>query len=370
MTAVIVDDEPIAVDDTKAGIEHTLPRQWVSQGLIVFNLLSSVGLVALNKKLLGVWPHSICLASVHSLCTFIATRTLYWLGFYEYPSELPRFSVAIVAGLGLLSVTTMNANLRLNYVGVYQGSRLCVLPVTSFLEWLLWGKRTSVELILLLFLVVFGVFLSLPPTVVSSFWNHVGTLTSQGLALSIFSTFASSLAVMQIGRVQKVYNVSPLALLDAQQHYIITYCVVATYLFDDVKDAADLLKLNTALLPLILSTGLFAVAINTTGFVIIKSLTSVSYQVLNHLKIVSTFAIGYLVFKESMNMVQWIGVSIAMGGMVAYTDKVKHDGFVADLVSEDVQTHSAFSKQRIAAISLTFFIVSVYLVAQYSYRPT
>ena len=285
--------------------------------LATLNLFSAVGLIVVNKVLLSMWPHTLLLSAVHSVFTLMSTRVLFYLKFYDAPI-LPAKVVAEVAFWGLLSITLMNLNLLFNPIGIYQASKLAILPVTALIEWFLLGKQFSRDTIVSIVFILVGIGLSLPDPVYVSLFSPSLKVSFNGCVYAILSTVVAATSVIKINSAQASNDTSSLGLLDSQQRYVLLFCFASAYIFED-NENSTLWSLNERKhIPLLFLSGLLAVLINTTGFLIIKRITPLSFQVLNHLKTLTTLTVGVFIFKESLSHRQIFGVLSAISGMVVY----------------------------------------------------
>jgi hypothetical protein len=195
--------------------------------LVALNVASAVGVILVNKFLLRVWPFALALTLAHSLVTKTATLVLRAGGIFE-ATALPTMAVGKVALCGIMSVVLMNLSLSLNPIGIYQASKILVLPMTAALELVVYGTAQSNDVWAALVIVMAGVALSFPSAVVSSL-TETAIITWLGLAVAAAAVIVAAGAVLLIGRTQKDLQTTPLNLLDQQQLYIIGYMLSVTF---------------------------------------------------------------------------------------------------------------------------------------------
>lgn len=106
------------------------------------NCASAVALVFLNRHLMADcgFAYVGLLGALHMGVTaavaFAQTPT-------SVATRLTRFDVAYFAALSLASMVAQNLSLLVNHVGVYQLSKVAMIPACCVLEYLLQGTRLS-----------------------------------------------------------------------------------------------------------------------------------------------------------------------------------------------------------------------------------
>jgi drug/metabolite transporter (DMT)-like permease len=132
------------------------------------------------------------------------------------------------------------------------------------------------------------------------------------------AVLVASTAVILIGATQKELSASPMALLYAQNPYVIVYSILAALTFEDASIATALAFSNWHTAGLIGATGILSVAVNASGFLTIKLLSPLTYQVTSHLKPVLTLLLGVAAFGESVSALQACGFTLSIAGIAAY----------------------------------------------------
>ncbi|KAG0489444.1 hypothetical protein HPP92_006307 [Vanilla planifolia] len=124
----------------------------------MFNVLTSVGIIMVNKALMATHGFSFAttLTGLHFTATTIMTGVLRWLGYIQ-PSHLPMPELIKFVIFANLSIVGMNVSLMWNSVGFYQIAKLCMIPVSCFLEVLLNKVRYSRHTKLSIMVVLVGV---------------------------------------------------------------------------------------------------------------------------------------------------------------------------------------------------------------------
>lgn len=282
--------------------------------LISLNVGAAVAIVLLNKLLFRAWPFALALTAVHAIFTQAGTRALRTAGAFEAVT-LPAAPVARMALCGVASIVLMNISLALNPIGIFQASKILIVPATAVLERVMLGRRAGWRVLVALAAVCAGVALSAPPDVLTSLEHSRASL--MGLAVAAAAVLVASTAVILIGATQKQLSASPLALLDAQQRYVIVYALVMTIIFEDWSAAMRGVADNSIAV-LVVVTAALSVALNASGFAVLQLLSPLSYQVTSHLKTVATLALGVSLFGETMLARQAAGFALSIAGVVAY----------------------------------------------------
>jgi solute carrier family 35 protein E3 len=120
---------------------------WVTTGYAVGNVLSSVAIVLVNKKVFAAGFHfPFSLSFFHFCFTMVFYRLLLVCGLFQLPSkpmsQLEKFKVGAA---GVASIGFMNVSLSLNSVGFYQVTKLTIVPVTLVINYVFFGVSTTAK---------------------------------------------------------------------------------------------------------------------------------------------------------------------------------------------------------------------------------
>jgi len=280
-------------------------------GGMVANVVSVVGVVIANKYIVTEdnFNFMILLSFLHFTSTYIATSTLLRFKVFIF-KPAPLSSVLPVAIGSLLSVAFMNLNLAHNSVGFYQLSKLACIPVTITLEYLFYHKTVSWPILLTLIPITFGVGLA---TV-----NDV-TVTMKGLTYATCAVVATALAQIFTSTYQKELDCNALQLLIHTAPIISfgMFCMIP--FFDDIGNLQDV-PITIPLFGHLLLSCLFAFGVNVSNYLVLGKTSPLTYQVLGHMKTILIFLLGFLVFSQKYNMKIIAGISIALIGVILYTE--------------------------------------------------
>lgn len=127
--------------------------------IFVLNCSSAVSLVFLNKLLLSqscAFRSIGFLAALHSGVTYIfAVQQAPDISLNT--AKLRRLEVLILTVLSISSIIFQNVSLLCNDVGVYQLSKIAVIPLCCVLEYFAQGRRVSVGVACAISLLIAGV---------------------------------------------------------------------------------------------------------------------------------------------------------------------------------------------------------------------
>lgn len=295
---------------------NNLRQDFITYVLVSLNITSAVSIIILNKVIFRSWAHTAALTLFHSVATKLTTSAMRACGIFE-AKTLPQLSVGKVALFGIMSVVLMNINLSLNPIGVYQASKILVLPATSALESIFYGVVQRNVIWASLGTITFGAFLSSPSDIFTSF-SSTSSVSFGGLSAAMVAVVVAAGTVILIGRTQRELDSSPLNLLDQQQFYVILYAMAMTGAYEGASPWNQS-QLTLEVLALIVGTSCMAAILNSSGFFVIKSLSPLTYQVTSHLKTIFTLTFGMLFFGEKMTFRQICGFVICVLGILAYS---------------------------------------------------
>ncbi|KAL2324661.1 hypothetical protein Fmac_023719 [Flemingia macrophylla] len=101
----------------------------------VFNVVTSVGIIIVNKALMATYGFSFAttLTGLHFATTALMTAILRMLGYIQ-ASRLPLSELLKFVLFANFSIVGMNVSLMWNSVGFYQIAKLSMIPVSCLLE--------------------------------------------------------------------------------------------------------------------------------------------------------------------------------------------------------------------------------------------
>ncbi|CAD5196112.1 UDP-rhamnose/UDP-galactose transporter 1 [Musa acuminata AAA Group] len=290
-------------------------------GAWAMNVVSSVGIIMANKQLMSPNGYAFGFATTLTGFHFIVTALVGWvsnatgLSVSKYVPFWELFWFSIVANL---SITGMNLSLMLNSVGFYQISKLSIIPVVCFMEFLLHSKHYSRQVILAVAVVALGVGICTVTDV---------DINAKGLLCACVAVFCTSLQQITIGSFQKKYNIGSFELLSktapVQAASLLIVGPFADYYLNH-RSLLDYRFTSGATFFVLLSCSL-AVFCNMSQYLCIGRFSATSFQVLGHMKTVCVLILGWILFDSALTLKNILGMLLAVLGMVVYSWAVEHE---------------------------------------------
>lgn len=295
-------------------------------GFVMWNVLSSVGLIIINKWLLDIIRLD-CIMFLTALHLFSSWVPLAIMARTGYLQLVPmRFSENVKLCLSFfMTVAFFNVSLKFNSVGSYQLAKLLVTPATCVLQYVVDG--TTVSLATALSLVVITVSVS---------WSTVMDvkLVPIGTGASIIAIGASS-----INSIWTKNKPNELKMAPAQMNFHIfpltgLFFLVASFLFEnnpigqvlqiiaiDMGTAANMpvKKPSFSVTGAMLLTCVMAASLNNSSTKLIHYTSPITYHVVSHLKLVLILAFGVIFLSSPIDFGIGLGMCGAVGGVAAYT---------------------------------------------------
>jgi hypothetical protein len=194
---------------------------------------------------------------------------------------------------------------------------MLVVPATVLVERCWSGATVRRDVALALVVILAGVALSAPAAAFSSLASE--RPSQLGLVVALAAVLVTALAVILIGATQKQLAASPLALLDAQQRYIVVYAVAMACSFEDAGAMSQALLASPGTAAFVCASSVAAVLLNTTGFSVLSLLSPLSYQVVSQFKTVATLGLSVVVLGEPLSARQAAGFALSICGIAAYS---------------------------------------------------
>jgi len=278
---------------------------------IVGNILSVVGIVICNKYITDVdgYKFMVFLSFLHFLFTAIGGKLMLCCNMYTY-APAPMSGVLPVAIGSLLSVAFMNLNLANNSVGFYQLSKLACIPFTLVVQLIFYKQSVSRAVTLTLVPISFGVGYA---TIYDLDINVIG------MVFAVCAVIATSMAQIFTNTYQKSLDCNAMQLLYHTSPVIALGMLIMCPFFDDVQALWNF-QYTTPCVMRIMVSCVFALGVNISNYLVLGKTSPLTYQVLGHLKTVLILVLGFTVFHKPVDLRNLIGIVIAMGGVIAYTE--------------------------------------------------
>ena len=294
--------------------------QYPIWALIIGSILSSVALVLVNKEVFRLgFPYPFSLSTLHFVVTWGLLQVMSGaLGLFER-KFLPWRTNIVVGALGVASISLMNFSLQYNSVGLYQVSKLCIVPCVLVINALnpssSSAETTSRKVKGSLVLVLFGVGIA---TVTDVQLNRVG------LVFAVLAVLSTSQYQIWQGAKQREAGITGMQCAQSVAFVQIFFGLLLSAAFESTNVAKTMAESSvggSTLLTMILVSCLLAVSVNVHSFALIGKTSAVTWQVVGHGKTCLILVFGYM-FYPIVDPVQLLknvaGVAIALTGVILY----------------------------------------------------
>ena len=217
-------------------------------------------------------------------------------------------------------VVLNNLSLKLNTVGFYQISKICIMPTLIGIEMALFGKFPSQKTLMAVALVCFGVALA-------TVTDHGVTTSSLGLLVGISAILVTAMYQVWAGSKQRELQTGSMQLL--HQYTPLAACMLAVLvpvlepvgLFDKSPDAHTLrgYTYTRSSVTAIAISSVLGLLVSLSTFLVIGATSSLTYNIVGHLKTVTILTGGCLIFGDTMSASKLSGVALAMVGIAWYS---------------------------------------------------
>jgi solute carrier family 35 protein E3 len=278
---------------------------------LMFNVVSSVGVIFINKRLVfqaAGYHFPTALTIIHFVVCFIGCLGFARGGFFEWKT-LP---LSRVVGISLAFcgyVVFNNLSLLTNSVSVYQISKILVTPVLIALEFATSGKTQSWETLLSLVPVCLGIGI----TVYSD-----SELNYRGTFWALLAVVANAYYTMWGSTKQKELDVTPMQILSYQAPMSAVILCFTLPIFEPWHELADFHYSGLAVTYIVLSC-IFAFGVNFSFFLSVGKTSPLTINVLGYLKTCLVFVGGFVFFDTAATWQNILGISMAMFGFALYT---------------------------------------------------
>lgn len=292
----------------------------VAGGWIFSSIFFSTVLISLNKYVTRTYRFDfmVSLTAFHFLFTFVLLEVMCRLGLFTRASSYPMKQRWLVALYGVCAVVGMNFNLQKNSIGFYQLSKLCCIPAIVVYNLLVHKKKTPMNILVSLAILLTGVGLY---SVNDVEFNVIG---SQIAAVSVLATAAFQISA---GVDQGKYSMNGTQIQHATALPQFILCLTVAIIAEILNPTHSILQhpFTKSELLTILLTGVLAVGVNVSCFGIIGKTSALTYQVVGHVKTVLILLSGFILFPPEIDVPAErrlrtaIGMTISMIGIILYS---------------------------------------------------
>ncbi|KAG9131365.1 hypothetical protein Leryth_025163 [Lithospermum erythrorhizon] len=268
----------------------------------MFNVVTSVGIIIVNKALMAKYGFSFAMPNItttltgmHFATTTLMTAVLRWRGYIQ-PSHLPIPELLKFVLCANFSIVGMNVSLMWNSVGFYQIASI----------------RYSRDTKLSILVVLIGVGVCTVTDV---------SVNTKGFVAAFIAVWSTAMQQYYVHHLQRKYSLSSFNLLGhTAPTQAATLLILGPFLdYWLTNQRIDSFEFNLPSVVFIILSCSIAVGTNLSQFICIGRFTAVSFQVLGHMKTILVLILGFFFFgKEGLNAHVIIGMIIAVMGMMWY----------------------------------------------------
>jgi solute carrier family 35, member E3 len=282
--------------------------------VIAFNFFSSTGIVSANKLVFNKgFGFATTLTFIHFVCTFLGLLLLARLGlFVPKRLDIRKASNLALAGMGF--VVFSNLSLQYNSIGFYQVMKHMTVVGVIIIEAVAFGKYLPRVFYGAIVCMCIGVCV----TGATDF-----KLNLTGTVYALLNILCTSFYQIWCGSLQKSLGANPLQL----QLYIAPlsaiFIIPVVPLLDNWRpsspDSIFSFAFNVPVLQSIAFTGLLALCVNISIFLLIGKTSAVTYNVVGNAKTAFLLAADFLIFGRPFLISNFAGLVITFTGVVWYT---------------------------------------------------
>lgn len=284
---------------------------------IITNIASSVALILTNKVIMRPpfnFIYAFTLTSIHFLVTAFTMEIMALAQLFSR-SSLPWRPTILMSIACALSVGLMNLSLKVNSLGFYQLCKLLGVPWLVLVQAIVYKIHTSWAIKISLTIIIIGMGLA---TIKYIHISSIGCLVG----------FAAVVVTVQFqiwqGRNQHQYELNAMQINHAQAlpTFFVCAALAITVEFNTFHYGKSVLAHNwtSGELQWIFLSAALAACVNLCSYGLLGYTSTVTFQVVGHMKTILILAASYFLFNEK-TQIRWIniiGVTITMFGTVIY----------------------------------------------------
>ncbi|ESO89908.1 hypothetical protein LOTGIDRAFT_234034 [Lottia gigantea] len=278
---------------------------------LALNIISSITIVILNKWIFTNYgfPNT-SLTFIHFCVTSIGLHISKELNIFQ-PKSLPFLQMLPLALTFCGFVVFTNLSLGLNSVGTYQLIKAMTTPCIIVIQTVFYAKQFSFKIISTLIPISIGVLFNS---------YHDVNFNPLGILFATLGVLVTSVYQVWVGSKQSEFQVNSMQLLYYQAPLSALLLMFVIPFFEPPWRYHGLLyNWSLGALVCVFLSGVVAFSVNLTIFWIIGNTSPVTYNMVGHTKFCLTLIAGLILFKESMNFHQGLGLLITFGGVLLYT---------------------------------------------------
>ncbi|KAG2438048.1 hypothetical protein HXX76_005660 [Chlamydomonas incerta] len=308
------------------------------------NVVSASGIVFANKAVFQTYGFhfTYALTWIHTVFTLVGMRLFAVGGMFQVKS-IPQARLVPLAAAYVAYIVLCNLSLKVNTVGFYQVMKIAVAPTVIALELLMFRRVPPARIVASVMVVCLGIGVA---TVTDT--QMVSNIV--GIAVGVGATLMTALYQIWAGSKQKELKASSMQLLHAYTPQatlmlglLIPMCepmgwntihlpaapgadaaaIAAAAAAPPVRPPGSLLayEYHPVAVAAIIISAILGLLVSLSTFLVIGATSSLTYNVVGHLKTVIILSGGCMFFGDTMPLKKFTGVCIAMMGIIWYTQQ-------------------------------------------------
>eukprot|EP00877_Chromochloris_zofingiensis_P002107 jgi/Chrzof1/11898/Cz06g13290.t1 len=321
----VQDDSPKSkppLQPSQKAAQHHAPSQsgWLlpcAYGLT--NLSSVVTIVLANKMVLYTYEFSfaVTLTWLHTIFTAAGMILLSTCGVFE-KKTVPLMRSLPVACVYVGFIVFNNLSIQLNTVGFYQISKIAITPVVVAIEYCMYGKKASAKVLLSILVLLAGI-------AVSTITDSQVSSNPLGMIVAAVNIFVTGLYQVWAGTKQKELGLNGMQLLHQMAPSAVVLLGVLIPALEPVgftnptPDTVLGYEYTVNAVAWIVFSSVLGLVVTLSTFLFIGVTSSLTYNVVGHLKTVCIVTSGVLLYNDEMTAKKLTGLVCAMVGIVWYS---------------------------------------------------
>jgi solute carrier family 35 protein E3 len=281
------------------------------------NIASASGIVFANKVVFAHFhfKFTCALTWIHTAVTLLGMQLFLAAGMFQKKS-IPQQQLAPLAAAYVGYIVLNNLSLNINTVGFYQVMKIAVAPTVLVMELLFFRKVPRPRVVASVVLVCLGI--GVATVTDSKLISHLG-----GVCVGLAATLVTALYQIWVGTKQHSLQASSMQLLHQYTPQATLMLGLLVPLMEPVgwkpprgPDTLLGYHYTWSAGAAILFSAVLGLLVSLSTFLVIGVTSSLTYNVVGHLKTVIILSGGCLIFGDEMPPKKLLGVSIAMAGII------------------------------------------------------
>ncbi|KAK1275704.1 hypothetical protein QJS04_geneDACA004074 [Acorus gramineus] len=298
---------------TSEGAKHLQQRVCGPTVALTFNLLVSVGIIMINKLVLGKvgFNYPIFLTFIHYIVSWFLMAVLNALSLLPAsppPKSTPLSSLIVLGIVMSLSTGLANVSLKYNSVGFYQMAKIAVTPTIVFAEFILYRKSISFQKVVALTVVSVGVAVATVTDLQFHFF---------GACIAVAWIIPSAVNKILWSNLQQQGNWTALALMWRTTPLTLFFLVALM----PWLDPPGILSFQWTFpnISVIFMSAALGFLLQWSGALALGATSATTHAVLGQFKTCIILLGGFLLFNSNPGLTSICGAATALAGMSMYT---------------------------------------------------